>query len=147
MDTAALAGLDRAALVAEFERLFRRLPPARTGRDLMARAVAYKMQELEGGALKTVSKRQLASLIANRRATGMVKVSGRRQLGPGTRLMREWRGSLHEVMVTADGFEYRGVGYRSLSRIAREITGSARSGPAFFGLNRLAASIGSEDGK
>ena len=57
----------------------------------------------------------------------------------GTRLTREWQGEEHQVTVLADGFEYRGQRYRSLSVIARTITGVRWSGPRFFGLKREAA--------
>src|SRR5450759_5281195 len=52
----------------------------------------------------------------------------------GTRLIREWRGEKHEVMVDGSGYEYRGKKFASLSEIARHITGTRWSGPLFFGL-------------
>jgi len=55
-------------------------------------------------------------------------------LSPGTRLMREWQGNVHQVTVLVKGFEHQGKTYSSLSSIAREITGTAWSGPLFFGL-------------
>lgn len=55
-------------------------------------------------------------------------------LSPGTRLMREWQGKVHQVTVLVKGFEHQGKSYSSLSSIAREITGTAWSGPLFFGL-------------
>jgi Protein of unknown function (DUF2924) len=54
----------------------------------------------------------------------------------GTRIVREWQGRLHEVSVLENGFEYGGRTYRSLSEIAREITGTRWSGPAFFGMRK-----------
>ena len=53
---------------------------------------------------------------------------------PGLRLVREWRGETHTVLVLEDGFEWNGERRRSLSVIAREITGTRWSGPRFFGL-------------
>ena len=53
---------------------------------------------------------------------------------PGTRLVREWQGREHAVTVLTDGFEYLGRPYKSLSAVARAITGTRWSGPAFFGL-------------
>ena len=53
---------------------------------------------------------------------------------PVTRLMREWQGRSYEVLVLDDGFLWQGTHYRSLSAIARQITGTAWSGPLFFGL-------------
>ncbi len=55
---------------------------------------------------------------------------------PGLRLVREWRGETHHVLVLEDGFEWNGERRRSLSAIAREITGTRWSGPLFFGLKR-----------
>jgi hypothetical protein len=55
-------------------------------------------------------------------------------LAPGTRLLRQWQGRTHHVTVAPSGFEYEGATYRSLSAIARRITGGSWSGPLFFGL-------------
>lgn len=55
-------------------------------------------------------------------------------LRPGTRLLREWKDRTHEVTVLDQGFEYLGQPYRSLSAIARQITGTPWSGPLFFGV-------------
>ncbi len=57
-------------------------------------------------------------------------------LAPGTRLLREWQGATHEVLVLPRGFEYQGKTFSSLSAVARAITGTAWSGPAFFGIKR-----------
>jgi hypothetical protein len=57
-----------------------------------------------------------------------------RKIKPGTCLLRHWRGEGHEVRVTASGYEYKGASFPSLSHIARQITGTRWSGPAFFGL-------------
>ncbi len=64
--------------------------------------------------------------------------SARPRLGLGTRLIREWRGEVHQVTVGEDGFDYRGMRYGSLSQIARQITGTRWSGPLFFGLRKAA---------
>ena len=60
--------------------------------------------------------------------------TGRPKLRPGGRLVREWNGVTHVVDVVADGYLWRGTRYRSLSAVAREITGAHWSGPRFFGL-------------
>ena len=57
------------------------------------------------------------------------------RLTPGAKLLRDHLGETHEVMVLEDGFAWRGRRWRSLSAIAREITGQQRNGPAFFGLS------------
>jgi hypothetical protein len=65
----------------------------------------------------------------------------RPELKPGTRLVREWQGRTYEVLVLDGGFSWQGASYRSLSAVARKITGTPWSGPLFFGLkpNRAAA--------
>ena len=55
---------------------------------------------------------------------------------PGTRLIREWQGQIHQVTVLESEYDYRGRCYKSLSAIARQITGTAWSGPLFFGLRK-----------
>jgi hypothetical protein len=63
-------------------------------------------------------------------------IRARPELKPGTRLMREWQGRSYDVLVLDDGFSWQGSRYRSLSAIARKITGTAWSGPLFFGLKQ-----------
>jgi hypothetical protein len=60
------------------------------------------------------------------------------RLKPGTKLIREWQGKTHSVLVLEDGFQWRGRRWRSLSAVAREISGTSWSGPRFFGLPRQA---------
>ncbi len=66
---------------------------------------------------------------------------------PGTRLIREWRGVTHAVLVHADGYEWQGQKHRSLSLIARAITGAHWSGPRFFGLRRARVQKAASDGR
>ena len=70
-----------------------------------------------------------------------VRIRPRPELKPGTRLVREWQGRTYDVLVLDDGFSWQGMSYRSLSALAGKITGTAWSGPLFFGLkaNRTAA--------
>jgi hypothetical protein len=72
---------------------------------------------------------------------GAANTPPRPELKPGTRLMREWQGRTYDVLVLDDGFSWQNTQYRSLSALARKITGTAWSGPLFFGLkpNRTAA--------
>ena len=67
-------------------------------------------------------------------AAGQTPVSAGPKIKPGTRLLREWQGKVHEVIVLETGVEYRGEAWPSLSAVAREITGTRWSGPRFFGL-------------
>ena len=85
-------------------------------------------------------QRQLRQIAQELKSGGQATRRLRPQLKPGTRLLREWQGRTYEVVVLDDGFCWQGTQYRSLSAIARKITGTAWSGPLFFGLkqNRLA---------
>jgi len=131
-----LQDLDGAALREEWRRLCRSEPP-RISRDLLMRAVAYRLQELEFGGLPKWARQSLADATTNsqpsNRNEGTSKPAEPR-LKPGARLVREWRGRTHTVMALDDGFEFEGRLYRSLTQIAREITGAHWSGPRFFGL-------------
>lgn len=101
--------------------------------SLLRRALAYERQERKFGGLPLVVRRQLESLTADQTA-GMLEPP--LKLKPGTRLVREWNGTIYTVLVRANGFEFAGRSWRSLSMIARHITGAQWSGPRFFGLKR-----------
>jgi hypothetical protein len=131
---AALEQMELEPLRAEWLRLYRTAPPPRLSRDLMARGIATKLQEAVHGGLHPAARRKLASLAAARRAPSETHVAPIALLRPGAMLVRTWRGQTHTVQVLQDGFEHQGQRYRSLSQIARTITGAHWSGPRFFGL-------------
>jgi hypothetical protein len=122
--------LDRASLAERWGSFFGASPPPGTSRSLMIRAVAYKMQERAFGGLKASTRRKLLGDSGN----GREAASRSHKVSPGTLLLREWQGVTHQVTVIEDGIVYRGKRYRSLSEVARVITGSHWSGPRFFGL-------------
>jgi hypothetical protein len=103
-------------------------------RELLVRAVAYRMQEIALGGLGPGRQRQLHQIAQQFKQTGAANTPRRPELKPGTRLVREWQGQTYEVLVLDDGFSWQGTQHRSLSAIARKITGTAWSGPLFFGL-------------
>lgn len=102
--------------------------------DLLRRGVAYKMQERRFGRLASFTRRELDRIVARLEQDGDAGNLIPPRLKPGTRLIRSWHGTVHQVLVLADGFEHEGRSYRSLSQIARAITGAHWSGPRFFGL-------------
>lgn len=102
-------------------------------RSLLRRALAHERQERKFGRLPTVVRKQLESVSADQTAA---MPEPPLKLKPGTRLVREWNGTRYTVLVTAEGFEFAGKSWRSLSMIARHITGAQWSGPRFFGLKR-----------
>jgi hypothetical protein len=119
----------------EWLRLYRSQPP-RLSRDLLIRAIAYRIQELRYGGLSKASRRKLAALVQAGRGNEEIAPESAPRIRAGARLVREWNGRTHTVTVEEEGFTYAGRGYRSLSAIAREITGARWSGPRFFGLAR-----------
>jgi hypothetical protein len=113
-------------------------PTAPASRDLMIREIAYKMQERAHGGLAPAIKRRLRALAEEIEANGAEALASVPLLKPGTRLLREWGGKTHTVIVLEDGFEYDGERHHSLTQIARRITGAHWSGPRFFGLGKAA---------
>ena len=125
----ALARLERVSrdhLTELWTEYFGARPPPRTSRALMVRAVAYKLQERELGGLSAATRRLLSEEES--------KAARRQVIRPGTVLIREWHGVAHQVTVGEEGVLYRGERYRSLSEVARLITGTRWSGLRFFGL-------------
>jgi Protein of unknown function (DUF2924) len=136
---AALTDLTAQQLRDEWRRLYRGQPP-RLSRDLLVRSIAYRMQELTYGGLSKATQRKLLTLAKELESNGSIVSDSGSRIRSGVRLVREWRGRTHTVVVTEDGFEYARKTYSSLSKIAHAITGAHWSGPRFFGLNRSEAS-------
>jgi hypothetical protein len=130
----ALCDLTPDELRKEWRRLYRSQPP-RLSRDLLVRAIAYRIQELHYGGLSKATRRKLTALVQARGSdVETATESGAQRISAGARLVREWNGRTHTVTVEEDGFSYAGQNYRSLSAVARDITGARWSGPRFFGL-------------
>ena len=129
-----LPELDIGDLRQQWRGLYKTQAPRHLSRELLVRAVAYRMQELVLGSLRPELQRQLLRIAKEFKETGAAIIRARPELKPGTRLVREWRGRTYEVLVLDDGFCWQGTRHRSLSAIARQITGTAWSGPLFFGL-------------
>lgn len=132
---AKLPKLSRTALQNLWQENYGMSQPPQLRRDLMIPILAYRIQENAFGSLKAATRtrlRQLAEGFANHsEPVGPRKPT----LKPGTRLVREWRDQVHLVNVQPNGYEYKGGRYKSLSQIARLITGTRWSGPLFFGIN------------
>ena len=133
----ALATMSPAQLVAEWHRVHKSPAPAMTP-DLLRRGIAYRLQERVHGGLKPSIKRELERIGGQFDRTEPVAVASMR-IKPGTRLVRDWGGATHHVLVEERGFTYRDQRYGSLSEIASTITGTKWSGPRFFGLARRRA--------
>ena len=133
-----LLTITSAQLRHEWQRLYRTNPPRRLSRDLLQRAVAYKIQEQAYGGLSQAVRRRLQTLARAMAQDGEVHLKASPGQKPGARLVRQWRGETHCVLVQDDGFLYQDQRYRSLTAIARVITGAHWSGPRFFGLSAQA---------
>ena len=134
IELARLGELTLFELRGEWRQLQRMQPPKTLSRDLLLRGIAYNIQEralggLSKSLLRKIGGGQTDASAGNRRHAAPPVV-----IKPGTRLVREWHGVTHTVLVQADGVEWRGKRYKSLSLVAREITGAHWSGPRFFGL-------------
>jgi hypothetical protein len=136
---AGLTDLSSQQLREEWRRLYRSQPP-RLSRDLLIRTIAYRMQELAYGGPSKATLRKLQALTKVLESNGCLVGDADLRIRPGMRLVREWHGRVHTVVVTEDGFEFGGKTYSSLSQIARAITGAHWSGPRFFGLKQRRSS-------
>lgn len=133
-DLAGLAGLSRQDLVERWQKRFGHGPPKACGRALLELAEAYALQAAVFGGLNPSLRRQLEDegRLETFPSAGELRKTPR--LAPGMRLVREWNGKTHHVDVIEKGFVWNGNRHKSLSAIAREITGARWSGPRFFGL-------------
>ena len=160
---AGLPDLDRAELLNHWRQHYQVEPPARISKQLLIYAIAYRMQEQVMGGLKPATRRFLErvanddcvmvdvanvaggdnsgkgdiasiTLARKKRAIPVASI-----IKPGTRLLREWHGVTYEVMIAEGGVLFQGKQYRSLSEVARAITGTRWSGPLFFGLRKQEA--------
>jgi Protein of unknown function (DUF2924) len=158
-----LEGLSIFELRTLWRRHWKKPPPMRLSKDMLIRGVAWKLQEQVFGGIGKPELRKLTVLakaaaeqslaggsdeIGNAASTGPAAQYNRSPttsvpttitLREGNRLVREWNGTTHTVLVLASGFEWQGRQYRSLSQIAEAITGAHWSGPRFFGLTKRKA--------
>ncbi|KUJ77027.1 hypothetical protein AVO45_09500 [Ruegeria marisrubri] len=125
--------MDRCDLLLLWQQLFDCPAPAMLSQPFLRRFIAFELQSRRHGGLsrKVTAKLDKGADQKPRPTPPALK--------PGGRLLREWNGVTHVVDVIEDGFAWNGHAYRSLSAIAREITGAHWSGPRFFGLIGKAA--------
>ncbi|TMV08063.1 DUF2924 domain-containing protein [Ruegeria sediminis] len=121
--------MDRSDLLALWQHLFGQPAPAMLSQPFLRRFLAFELQSRRHGGLPRSAQ------VALQRGADQKPRPSCPALKPGGRLLREWNGVTHVVDVTAAGFAWNGRAYRSLSAIAREITGAHWSGPRFFGLD------------
>lgn len=133
---AKLPSFSRQQLLKLWQKLYQKPAPQRIRRELLIPFLAYRIQEVAYGGLKPSTRSELRRIARElEKSKDSPNFKPRSRAKPETRIYREWRGETHEVIATEAGYEYRGVACRSLSQIARKITGVQWSGPAFFRLN------------
>ena len=129
-----LRRLSREQLKGRWRALYKAAPPAAFTPDLLARSIAWKLQERVSRGLSPEAKRVLDAGATGEGARNSVRLTARPTLRPGNRLVRRWRGRTYVVEATETGLSYDGAVFGSLSEIATKITGTRWSGPKFFGL-------------
>ncbi len=123
----ALSQMTKEELVEKWCDLFGRNPP-QYGSVFMRRRLAHRIQELfHGGLPEEMKSKMLEQKNLQKRNAGILK--------PGNRIVREWHDLNHEVIIRSNGVEYNGQLYRSLTAVAKVITGTHWNGKAFFGVN------------
>ena len=130
-----LTNLDAPELRAEWAKVYQRPAPRHISSDLLLRGITYRVQEQMYGGLEPRIAKALHRIADATKNGRPVPETPKSELQAGVRLLREWRGVTHIVEVVPDGFAWRGKTYRTLSMIARAITGTQWSGPRFFGLH------------
>jgi Protein of unknown function (DUF2924) len=135
-EIASLPALSKTELLTKWRERLKQPPPSHLNKPILVPLLAYRLQEQAFGGLKPTYKRRLRELADSfeRNPNGVANAVSSARIKPGTRLIRQWDGQTHQVTVVEEGFEYKGERYKSLSEIARLITGTRWSGPLFFGL-------------
>ncbi len=118
----------------QWRALYKSEPPHRISRELLTRAVAYRIQEQVHRGLKPSTRRLLLRLANDARSGRPLRPEPAPAAPAGTVLMREWHGVTHEVRVLDRGVLYKRKRYRSLTEVAQLITSAHWNGPQFFGL-------------
>jgi len=115
----------KSILEKQWQKAFGLPAPSGCHPSFLEKAISWQQQARKSGGLTASEKRQLVS---GRKSNANTQV--------GTRLVRVWQDKTHQVTILADGFLYNDRHWKSLSSIAREITGTPWSGPVFFGLKK-----------
>ena len=134
-ELAALTSMSPRELRHTWRRVHKSEPPD-SGPSFLALGIAHRLQARYQRDLEPAIAREIAQLGAVLERNGTLSSDPAATIKPGTRLVREWHGTTHQVMIMDGDYLYRDQRYQSLSRIAREITGVTWSGPRFFGLRK-----------
>ena len=131
-----LIKMDTAALQKQWVGEFSAQPPHRASREYLLMSLAWHAQTKQKGGLSRNANRQIKALMQQLRDGRPITPENKLTIKPGTKLLREYRGVKHEVIVAEGGYRYQGDIYGSLSAIARQITGTRWNGRVFFGVKQ-----------
>jgi hypothetical protein len=134
-ELADLPALDRRELVEKWRSLYGTEPPVGVRNNFLMHGIAHRMQEKALGGLKPATRRFLEKAAQDNDASKQQSLPAI-SIKPGTRLLREWHGITYEVIILESSVMCNGKNYRSLSEVARAITGTRWSGPLFFGMKK-----------
>lgn len=134
--------LNREELIEKWEAVFNTKPPQHVRREFLIKYITWEIQAKRYGGLSSQAKKKLEKLQndltkENQISTSSIKALKNKtnlEFKLGTKLIREYQGKKHEVLVLEKGFEYKSKPYKSLSAIANEITGTRWNGKIFFGV-------------
>lgn len=136
LDLQALSGMDTTGLQQCWRTEFGSGPPHRASREYLLGHLAWQVQAKQHGGLSRSASRQLQRLMQQLQEGQELAPQNALTIKLGTKLLREYQGAKHEVIVTEAGYRYQGKEYTSLSAIARAITGTRWNGKLFFGVKR-----------
>lgn len=140
-----LRQLSREELIGKWKKLFKTNSPQHARKDFLIKHIMWELQAKTQGGYSAQSKKQLDKLtdklatmqeINENDIKETTKQTLNLEIKAGTKLIREYKGEKHEVIALEKGFEYRDKQYKSLSGIAKEITGTQWNGKLFFGVKR-----------
>ena len=123
---AEIDAFDRSKCLEQWKQMFKRPPPQHLSPQFMKRVLIWEVQNRALGGVSAKTTRRLQRIASGKTAPTTAK--------PGSHLVREWNGRTYQVEVTASGYVMDGKSWRSLSAIAKHITGAHWSGPRFFGV-------------
>jgi hypothetical protein len=134
VEIARLRSLDLPVLRAEWERHHGTKVPRTLRREILIRSILWQIQAKASGGLKPAVRKYLRQAAEATRSGSAPRAFSHRRVKSGTKLIRTWQGKTHTVTALPDGFEWQGRRHRSLSEIARAITGTRWNGLVFFGV-------------
>lgn len=144
IEIARLRGLELPELRAVWKRHYGSVAPKTIRRKILILSIAWRIQADILGGLKPATRKRLREVAEAARTGTVAPVRTVPRIRAGTRLMRVWQGKTHTVSVLAAGFEWQGSRYRSLSQIARLITGTRWNGLVFFGVKPRSPDAGAD---